>query len=271
MSTTRPLPELASKFKKTPYSSWNDIPSLFGDVFFHANGLKFNRFEKSAIKKASTPLLFKNEPVVGDLIPSSSWGSSLANLLTKTSWDKLRHPIIETNHHVCQLCGNQKNELSIHEVWKYIYPSAEEMKQRDKFMVFGIQELKGFVCVCHDCHECFHLGLANANGRFDTVVARLKALNNWDQKTTDQYISAIFTRFDNASQINWMLNLENIKHPDGKLTIKGEWGFVSEKAYPLIERKGEGKNRNITVLLNTPFTFVKDNKIYGPFDESVFA
>jgi hypothetical protein len=57
-------------------------------------------------------------PVLGDLIPGSSWGSNLHNLLTRHSWEELRRRAFLKTGFRCETCGTAAN-LECHELWEY--------------------------------------------------------------------------------------------------------------------------------------------------------
>ena len=42
-----------------------------------------------------------------DLIPSTSWYSSLANSLTRESWTKIRKVVVNNCANKCQVCGSK--------------------------------------------------------------------------------------------------------------------------------------------------------------------
>lgn len=172
---------------------------LFGDLFYMLDGRKIRRGEFTSGDLSRLPaVLDNNQTVCGDLIPSSSWGSSLANLLTKKSWDTLRHPLIEKNNHVCQLCGCKKKVLDVHEVWSYDFPKQEDLDQasaNENITAFGLQTLQGLMTICKKCHECFHLGLALVNGRLDIALERLAGLNCWDGEQVNDYYHTVVLVF----------------------------------------------------------------------------
>jgi len=96
-----------------------------------------------------------------ELIPKSSWGVSLANLLDKPTWDKIRKQAYNKADHTCEICEATGIEVHAHEVWKF------DDKKRT-------QTLRNIVCICVDCHEVIHYG------RSEKVygVRRLKQLRN---------------------------------------------------------------------------------------------
>lgn len=80
-----------------------------------------------------------------ELVPAHSWGKSLAQLLPKVEWDKLRRLIYKRYNWTCQTCDAYGVEVHCHEVWKY-----DDHKH--------IQILQDLTCLCKDCHNIKHWG-----------------------------------------------------------------------------------------------------------------
>lgn len=254
----RRLP-LTNLFPKGSFGHWSDIAPLFGNTFYSLDSQKIQRGETFASSLNTVThlpaLLHPTHVVTGELIPSTSWGASLSNLLTKKSWDGLRHPLIEKNHQVCELCGVKSNPMDVHEVWSYEFPSSLEVRQAEESnqSLFCDQVLDGFLTVCQACHACFHLGFAKVKGRLPQVLNRLAKLNQWNAQTLDQYTQEVFHRFKLASGFNWMLDFKNLQHPEGGLTIKKEWNFYQEGS-PILTLDGK-YGTQYTAVANIPWRF----------------
>ncbi len=80
-----------------------------------------------------------------ELIPEGSWHKSLANLLPKPVWDKVRREVYAEFRYTCSICGAEGVRVNCHESWKF-----DDKKH--------IQFLKGFMCLCDDCHSIKHWG-----------------------------------------------------------------------------------------------------------------
>lgn len=131
-------------------------------------------------------------PVVVDLIPSTAWHASLANILTPASWKKLRDAVV-TQAGGCEICGDW-NRLECHELWGY-----DEMT--------GIARLKRFVSLCPDDHEIQHLGLARLRGRFPQAWERLVKINRLDQAEAKRYSDLMQDRYILRSKRTWRLDV----------------------------------------------------------------
>lgn len=132
-------------------------------------------------------------PHVVDLIPSTSWFSSLANLLAPGAWHRIRKEVIERDVS-CRECGSRWS-LEVHELWDYSQPN-------------GVQTLTGFELLCSRCHETRHLGLASVRGRFEQVFQRLAMLNRLGESELAPYHRAVIDLYELRSSRNWTLNLE---------------------------------------------------------------
>ena len=80
-------------------------------------------------------------------IPQSTWGRSLAQLLPKKEWDKLRHQAYKEVDYKCEVCGEMTLPLHLHEQWSF------EMKT-------SIQRLIGLEVCCELCHAVHHFGFS---------------------------------------------------------------------------------------------------------------
>lgn len=79
------------------------------------------------------------------MIPQQNWGKSLAQLLPKEVWDSVRKEIYKTANYSCMTCGMTGIAVHCHEVWLF-----DDLKK--------IQVLRGFQCICPDCHSIKHWG-----------------------------------------------------------------------------------------------------------------
>lgn len=155
-----------------------------------------------------------------DLIPITSWGSSLSNLLTKPSWDSIRRPMISWAGG-CQIClAEQGDSLECHEVWAYSMPPLGAPEG-----TVGVQRLMAVAVLCSDCHSMFHLGRARMIGTVSTVKRRLMELNQWSESEYKQYDDQQRKLGGARTEWNWVLDV-SLVHKSGPLVIKtgnGAW------------------------------------------------
>lgn len=259
-SQLKPLVPLESLLTRPKLTQWDDISKVFGDTFYTLDGVLFERGQPIP-RGQRLPAIFKAKVVVaGDLIPSTSWGSSLSNMLTKDSWDKLRLPLIEQNNNVCQICGARHSSLDVHEVWSYAMPSQEEIWEAQDLgaSAFGIQSLDGLMAICEECHKMFHLGFANVNKELDAVLSRLAAVNGWTQEQVNNYSALVGDRYEATSEAYWALDFSNTRHPDDGLTLKPAWASMIDEPR-LLETEGRF-GRQVTAILGIPWKHHKDTQ-----------
>ena len=79
------------------------------------------------------------------MVPSASWGISLAHLLAKPIWDEVRRECYRNALYICEICTATNTQLHCHEQWEY-----DDRKHT--------QFLKALVCLCKDCHDIKHWG-----------------------------------------------------------------------------------------------------------------
>jgi len=140
------------------------------------------------------------------MIPGSSWGGSLANLLLGSSWQAIRTKYVESTGDKCKICGYPSHDgksVDCHEIWEYYVP-----KQGGRT---GIQKLVDILPVCKSCHEMFHLGKANADGRLNKVLNRLSWANRWNTHQIKEYYNYLGHKWLQRNEYMWMLDLSNLK------------------------------------------------------------
>ena len=80
-----------------------------------------------------------------ELIPESSWHISLANLLPRLAWDRLRRETYRRSNYTCVTCGATDTRINCHECWEY-----DDISR--------IQYLKSLQALCDKCHNIKHWG-----------------------------------------------------------------------------------------------------------------
>lgn len=143
-----------------------------------------------------------------DLIPKNSWGASLANSLTKDTWDSIRKPFIHCHGNRCSLCGNKGvslnktiQDVDTHELWEYSSLSSKKK----------VQKLVGFLSVCSSCHLMFHLGFSKTIDKFDITKKRLQKLEQLNDNQIDARINNIFSIWSKRSEYDWVMDISILK------------------------------------------------------------
>ncbi len=156
-----------------------------------------------------------------DLIPMSSWGSSLANLLTKASWDSVRLPVLRTAG-ACQVCTEATAPLECHEIWSYALPPEDAVPG-----TVGVQRLLGLAALCEDCHAMFHMGRARVIGTFTFVKQRLMRVNEWSQAEFMAYEIEQEELAAKRSAVSWALDVSRLAGGP-PLVVKSSWSLHAE-------------------------------------------
>lgn len=130
-----------------------------------------------------------------ELVPSTVWESSLYRLLPKSVWNKIRNEHIERHGRRCQICGETRGIMNLHEIWKY-----------DD--VTHIQKLEGFILLCKMCHHVKHIGLAGilaSEGKLDynKVIEHFCKVNTCKREKFEEHRSRAFDMWQVRSTHQW--------------------------------------------------------------------
>jgi hypothetical protein len=132
-----------------------------------------------------------------EMVPLSSWGSSLRNSIPRTRWDKLRKEVHERNGGKCQICGSVER-LSCHEHWEFDEASK-------------VQRLIGLGTICGMCHHVAHIGRSKqlaAQGHLDlaAVVNHFLSVNGCEMKTFQAHEKEALKTFTRRSNVQWQVD-----------------------------------------------------------------
>jgi hypothetical protein len=132
-----------------------------------------------------------------DMVPTSSWGKSLKNLLSKSKWDKLRKAAHEANGGKCEICGSTQ-KLHGHEHWEF-----DEGTE--------VQRLVRIGTVCAACHGVMHIGRTKQlaeQGVVDIlkVVEHFQTVNGVDRAVFIKHESEATELWLRRSTINWKID-----------------------------------------------------------------
>lgn len=138
-----------------------------------------------------------------ELVPSSSWGQNVRSVINRRGWRLVRERVLEQANYTCEICGNdlsrRKDRLHCHEIWDYQISTEEYRK--------GKQVLTGLQCLCHNCHEVKHIGLAFHNNRGDQATTHLADVNGWSNEEAIEYVLKAFAVWEQRSLNKWELDL----------------------------------------------------------------
>ena len=133
--------------------------------------------------------------LTAELVPKTAWNKSLYRFLPSDVWNNLRNSIIRENGRKCQICGETKGAMQLHEIWNY-----DDVEH--------IQKLDGFILLCNMCHHVKHIGLAGIlaeEGKLDynAVVRHFCKVNGCSEKEFEKHVEDAFAVWAMRSSHQW--------------------------------------------------------------------
>jgi len=130
-----------------------------------------------------------------ELVPSTVWNSSLYQLLPRNIWNKIRNEHIARHGRKCQVCGETKGVMNLHEIWNYDDENH-------------IQKLDGFILLCKMCHHVKHIGLAGilaSQGKlnYDKVIEHFCKVNECSKQEFEEHKAEAFEIWSLRSCYDW--------------------------------------------------------------------
>lgn len=142
---------------------------------------------------------FDLPPLIGDMIPASSWGVSLAKMARASSWKEMSDVCRDWSSSRCMLCGEKHAHLELHEVWSYEPPALGSLT--------GLQTLSSITLLCRRCHETQHLGLAAIQGNLARALARVCYLWGFSNKESCDLYEILLNRWQWRSTLKWEVQI----------------------------------------------------------------
>jgi hypothetical protein len=133
-----------------------------------------------------------------ELVPKPLWGKSLANMLPKAQWEKLRAQRIQEKGARCEICG-QAGHVELHEIWEY-----DDERH--------VQRLAGLQLLCVLCHSVKHFGRAQAEatkGKLELkpVIAHFCKVNNCGFQDLKAHWRSVYKQWNERSTHQWTQDL----------------------------------------------------------------
>jgi hypothetical protein len=134
-----------------------------------------------------------------DLLPSTMWGKSLAQLSRtkcsgfRSTWDTIRKRELERASHKCELCGAAES-LLCHEKWRY---ETETQTQR----------LVGYEIACRSCNLILHPGRSGADGLIDQTISHFCNVTGLTKKELDKAIVEAYSDWAERSKHDWHIDV----------------------------------------------------------------
>jgi hypothetical protein len=134
-----------------------------------------------------------------DLVPSSCWFTNVRYCVSTQDWERLRRMLLDRARHRCEACErgedrDAKRWLEAHERWSYDWSSRT-------------QKLVRLICLCTDCHQTTHYGLAQVRGHDAAAFAHLRAVTGMNAAAAHEHVREAFEVWKHRSQTSWSLDL----------------------------------------------------------------
>ena len=125
-------------------------------------------------------------------IPVGSRLATLAKLMPRDQWDRLRRRVYRRARYRCQVCGRE-GRMYCHEIWQF-------NKQT------GYQWLRGFQALCQDCHDVKHISFVRDSSKRERLIQHFLTVNRLTRDETDAYLRSARKRQWQLNQRNWIVN-----------------------------------------------------------------
>jgi hypothetical protein len=134
-----------------------------------------------------------------DLVPETCWFTNVRSCVSPADWERLRRMIVGRAEERCEICGrgaepDTRRWLEAHERWTY-----DELR--------GVQRLGRLICLCTDCHEVTHFGLAHVRGRDDVALKHLIQVTGLTEPQAEAHVAGAFREWEARSRLQWSLDL----------------------------------------------------------------
>lgn len=134
-----------------------------------------------------------------DLVPRSCWFTNVRSCVSERDWERLRRMITTRAGQRCEICGRPADReagrwLEAHERWAYGDATHT-------------QSLRRLICVCTDCHQATHYGLATIKGKSAEAMNHLCAVTRLSRDDAEQLVEGSFEIWHRRSLTTWELDL----------------------------------------------------------------
>ena len=125
-------------------------------------------------------------------IPAASRLATLAKLMPRERWNRIRRDVFRRAGRRCQTCGRE-GQLHCHEVWQYNHQT-------------GYQWLRGFRALCRECHAATHLTFVSNQRRRDELLRHFMAVNRLTRAEAEHHVRVADQRQQLFDQRRWVVN-----------------------------------------------------------------
>lgn len=143
-----------------------------------------------------------------ELVPASTWGMNLRDILKPSVWDNLRRNCYKAAGHKCEICGERgyNGRVECHERWEF-----DDLHT--------VQKLVGVIALCPTCHWAKHIGLTMSKfpAKLKSVLAKVAKINNWTREQVNEHIEDSFAVFNIRSEREWNVDVSWLADNEGML------------------------------------------------------
>lgn len=129
------------------------------------------------------------------MLPSSTWGVNLRNLLGRRKWTQLAKLVYKRDGYRCRVCGGKgrTHPVECHEEWL--------VNEKDKTLT-----LVGFISLCPKCHLVQHTGFAFSKGRGREVISQLMRVNEVTKAEAEAIVDQAYREWEKREKLGeWVV------------------------------------------------------------------
>jgi len=125
-------------------------------------------------------------------MPAGSRYASLANLMPRNQWDRIRRSVYRKARYRCQICGRE-GSLCCHEIWRYNTKTSRQF-------------LRGFEALCKNCHNVRHLFFVRDSRNRARLFRHLLAVNRLTREQGIQHLADASRRQQELNKRKWIVD-----------------------------------------------------------------
>jgi hypothetical protein len=132
-----------------------------------------------------------------ELVPTTSWGSSLAKNLPPAFWQQLRQACLDAANNQCEICGAHDGTLEAHEIWSYDDAAFT-------------QTLVRHIALCKPCHMVKHMARSSkvcTDEQFAALVEHFLQVNGCTRDDFERHAREVNEQMKARSQHDWTVVL----------------------------------------------------------------
>ncbi len=145
-----------------------------------------------------------------DLVPKSTWRANVRAIMAPADWRTLTTRIRARANDTCEVCGDGRSPLDVHERWTYDDVAGEH-----------IQRLIRLIALCKLCHGVTHFGLALERGQAEQMRAHLRTVNRWTRAQVMAHEERALDRWEERSAFTWTIDVSMIAGLGFALNLEG--------------------------------------------------